>query len=175
MKHSRLCSSIWDVGYWYQPLDVAEENTPERIHKVPCQSFLQLPGDFPMVLQIRMNHGRGSAAYHLMPDTGGIIYFLQLYIAQSKYFERTGGGPEKQKRISADLLKSFVINGDPTGNRTPISGVRGHDNKLSKCRKTLQIFTITKRYKKFRKTWVYLKVPQNTYLKTLTTSYVLPE
>ncbi len=45
-------------------------------------------------------------------------------IAQSKDFERTGPGPEKQKRISAKSLKSFVISGDPAGNRTPVSGAR---------------------------------------------------
>jgi hypothetical protein len=33
-------------------------------------------------------------------------------------------GPEKQKRISAELPKSFEVDGDPTGNRTRVSGVR---------------------------------------------------
>ena len=55
--------------------------------------------------------------------------FLETPIAQSKNFKRTGGGREKQKRISAKLLKSYVINGDPTGNRAPVSGVRDPDNE----------------------------------------------
>ena len=58
--------------------------------------------------------------------------FQQIPIAQSKYFQRTGGGPEKQKRFSDNLWKPLCLLGDPTGNRTPVSGVRDPRNRLKK-------------------------------------------